>query len=61
MYNVVVYWNDVFPIMIGQFKTLKEARAKAKDKEVLKVVKIVKIYHNGEEVKWQNNNLMIYI
>ena len=51
MYNVVVYWDDIFPIMIGQFKTLKEARAKAKDKEVLKVVKIVKIYHNGEEIE----------
>lgn len=50
MYKVVCYYDDVYPILIGEFKTLDEA--KERQKEAYEKFDLVKIFHEGEEVKW---------
>ena len=49
MYKVVGYYDDIYPIQVGEFDTLKGAQTRKV--EALKEFDVVKIFHEGEEVK----------
>ena len=48
-YIVVVYFKDIYPLVIGELETLEEARIVKE--EGYENYNIVKIFYNGEEVE----------
>ena len=49
MYKVVGYYDDIYPMILGEFYTLEEA--KQEKIKALEVFNAVKIFHEGEEAK----------
>ena len=49
MYKVVGYYDDIYPMQLGEFETLDEA--KSRQKEAYEQFNLVRIFHNGEEVE----------
>ena len=50
MYKVVGYYDDIYPIQVGEYDTLDEA--KKRKVEALEKFDVVTIWYEGEEVKW---------
>jgi len=50
MYKVVGFYDDIYPIQVGEFETLEEA--KERQKEAYEQFDVVRIFHEGEEIKW---------
>ena len=50
MYKVVGYYDDIYPIQVGEYDTLDEAQTRKV--EACEQFYTVKIFHEGEEVKW---------
>ena len=51
-YIVVGYYNNFYPIKLGEYDTLEEAKTKRKIAvEVFEIFETVKIFFNGEEVE----------
>ena len=49
MHKVVGYYDDIYPIQLGEFDSLEGAQTRKV--EALKEFDVVKIFHEGEEVK----------
>jgi hypothetical protein len=49
MYKVVGYYDNVYPILVGEYDTLEEANKRKV--EALEKFDLVSIWHDGEEVK----------
>jgi hypothetical protein len=49
MYKVVVYYDNIYPIQVGEYDTLEEAQTRKV--EALEKFDLVSIWHEGEEVK----------
>ena len=50
MYKVVGYYDDIYPIQVGEYDTLDEAQTRKI--EACEQFYTVKIFREGEEVKW---------
>ena len=49
MYKVVGFYDGIYPIQLGEFDSLEDAQTRKV--EALKEFDVVKIFHEGEEVK----------
>jgi hypothetical protein len=49
MYKVVGYYDDIYFILLGEYVSLEDA--KTRKVEALEKFDVVKIWHEGEEVK----------
>ena len=49
MYKVVGYYDDIYPILLGEYASLDEANKRKV--EACEQFYTVKIFHEGEEVK----------
>ena len=56
MHKVVGYYDDIYPIQLGEYDSLEDAQTRKV--EALKEFDVVKIFHEGEEVKWQREQAM---